>query len=267
MILACPYHDPGGRYNQAFQRQLATLRSAVDAICLSVVAPTSEKNAGFVRYLEEQGCAVVINAPNTPIGEHSREALRLALEHGPADRTVFFGFLGRILFALETKWRTSFLQDLQTHRACECMVFERSQAAWRTHPSNYREIEQMVSRMFQLLCGRFIELMPCALILSGSAAATVLGQSTSPSYEIWAEWILLALKNGIPVTTSQVDWLAYQHPHWERIAPDILKQERETSVEETIKRIRMNLPVALLLTEDRFGNLRKARQHAGEDRT
>lgn len=260
MILTFPYYDPSGRYNQVFQRQLATLRSTFDAICVSAVVPTSENSSGFVQYLEEQGCVVFNNAPNTPIGDHSREALRLALKHGPAQRPVFFGFLGRILYALETKWRSSFLQDLKTHRASECMVFERSQAAWSTHPSNYREIEQMVSRMFQLLCGRFIELMPCALILSSSAAAAVLRQSTSPSYEIWAEWILLAMKNGIRVTTNQVDWLEYQHPYWERIEPDILKQERETSGEETIKRIRMNMPVALMLTEDRFGNLKKARQ-------
>ena len=252
MILTFPYHDPDGRYNQTFQRQLANLKSEFDAICVSAVAPTLENNAVFVQYLVDQGCVVFNNAPNTPIGDHSREALRLALSHRQAQRPIFFGFLDRILYAMETNWRTSFVQDLNAYRASDFVVFERSAAAWNTHPSNYREIEGMVSRMFQLLCGRFIELMPCALILNSSMAEAVLSQSTSPSYEVWAEWILLAIKSGIPVTTSQVDWLEYQHPYWERIEPDLRKQERETSGEETLKRIRMNMPVALLLTEDRL---------------
>jgi hypothetical protein len=135
------------------------------------------------------------------------------------------------------------------------MVFERSPAAWNTYPSNYREIEQMVSRMFYLLCGRFIELMPCALILSSSTAEAVLSRSTRVSYEVWAEWILLAMKSGVSVSTCQVDWLEYQHPFWERIEPDVLRHEREASDQETIKRIRMNMPVALMLTEERFSDL------------
>jgi len=111
------------------------------------------------------GGGVFHNAPETPIGDHSREALSLALERAHARQPIFFGFLDRILFALEIEWRTSFLQDLKTHHGYECTIFERSQAAWEAHPSNYREIEQMVSRTFELLHGRFIELNPCALIL------------------------------------------------------------------------------------------------------
>jgi len=255
MILTFPYYDPGGKHNKAFQRQLETLKSTFDAVCVSAIPPTSEDNAEFVQWLEEQGCIVFYNASNTPFGDHSRAALRLATEQAQSQQPIFFGFLGRILFALETEWRTSFLQDIKAHQVSEFLIFERSRAAWDTHPSNYREIEQMVSRMFEFLCGKFIELMPCALILSCSVANTVLSQSISPSYEVWAEWTLLAMKNSVPTTTKKVDWLAYQHPYWEQIEPDILKLEREASREETIKRIKMNMPVAFLMVEDRFKGL------------
>lgn len=104
MILAFPHYDPSGKYNQAFQRQLPTMKSSFDGICISVVPPTSGDNAAFVQYLEEQGCFVYHNAPNTLHGIHSREALRLALEHAQAQQSIFFGFLDRILFALETEW-------------------------------------------------------------------------------------------------------------------------------------------------------------------
>lgn len=250
MILTFPYYDPNGTYSQAFRRQLATLKSAFDAICISAIPPTSANNPGLVRLLEDEGCLIFNNDPTAPIGDQSREALRLATDQ--AQQPILFGFLNRLLFVLETKWRTRFLQDLTTHQAAEFLVFERSEAAWDTHPSNYREIERMVSRMFEFLSGRFIELAPCGFILDQSAADTILSQSTSASWDVWAEWILLALKNDIPVTTRKVDWLAYQHPYWERVDPGVMKRDREASREETVKRIRMNMPVALMLAEDRF---------------
>jgi hypothetical protein len=237
VILAFPYYDPGGKYNQAFQRQLAALKSSFDGICISVVPPTSRDNAAFVQYLEEQGCSVYSSAPNTLHGLHSREALRLALEHAQAQQSIFFGFLDRILFALETGWGTSFLQDLRTYQATKFVLFERSHAAWNTHPANFREIEQMVSRMFEFLHGQFIELMPCAFILSYPVASVILSQSVSASTDVWGEWVLLAMKNQIPITTQKVDWLAWKDPYWEHVEPDTLKHSRETGRDETIKRI------------------------------
>lgn len=253
MILTFPYYDPDGQYNRSFQRQLAVLQSAFDAVCVSVVSPTGGDNADFVRYLKAQGCAVFDNPAGATIGDQSREALRLALEH--TDQPIFFGFLDRILFALETEWRRLFLQDIKVYCTAEFLVFERSQAAWNTHPSNYREIEHMVSRMFELLCGRSIELMPCALLMSHDAASVIASQSTSPHHEVWAEWALLAMKNGIPITTRKVDWLAWEHPYWAGINPGELKHDRESSPDEVIKRIKMNVPVASMLTEERFRNL------------
>jgi hypothetical protein len=103
MILTFLYYDPSGKHNTAFQRQWEMLRSTFDAVCVSVVAPTAEHNAEFVSWLEEQGCIAFHNAPHTPIGEHSRAALRLATEQAACQQPILFGFLDRILFALETQ--------------------------------------------------------------------------------------------------------------------------------------------------------------------
>lgn len=99
MILTFLYYDPAGKYNTAFQRQWETLQSTFDAVCVSVVAPTAKHNAEFVRWLEAQGC----NALDTSIGKHSRAALRLAMEQAGCQQPILFGFLDRILFALETQ--------------------------------------------------------------------------------------------------------------------------------------------------------------------
>ena len=256
MILTIPYYDPTGKYNRAFQHQLETLESVFDEICLSVVPPTGKDNTDFIHNLRQEGCVVFDNEPNLPIGDHSRNALRLAIEQAQAQRSIFFGFLDRMLFDLETSWRTSFLQDIERYQAASYMIFERSQFAWSTHPRNYREMEQMVSQTCELLYGKFIELSAGAFILSPSTASTILSQSTSSSYEIWGEWILLAMKNNIPITTKRVDWLAWEDPYWEQVEPDILKRTRETSREEIVKRIKLNMPIMLMMTEERFRSLR-----------
>jgi hypothetical protein len=67
--------------------------------------------------------------------------------------------------------------------------------------------------------------------------------------------MLLAMKNGIPITTRKVDWLAWEHPYWDSVDPDELKRCSESSPDEVIRRIKMNVPVASMLTEERFHQL------------
>jgi hypothetical protein len=138
MILAMPYYDPSGKYNDSFRRLLPTLKAAFNSICLSVVPPTAEHNAAFVDYLEHEGCSLHSNAPGTLHGAHSRKALHLALEHTQPQESIFFGFVDRFLFAPGTEWRDCFLRDLDTWKSEGFVLFERSQTAWDTHPANVR---------------------------------------------------------------------------------------------------------------------------------
>jgi hypothetical protein len=256
MILAFPYHDPEGKCNLVLQRQLGTLGAFFDAICIGATPKTIEGNARFVSELKEQGCLIYENSPNSAIGDHSRTILQVALDHTPGHRPIFFGFLDRFLFALETEHRGNFLQDLDRHRAATYMVFERSPRAWSTHPANYAEVERMLSRMGELLYGSYMELSPCAFILNPETAAILLRTSTTDSWAVWAEWLLLAAKHQIPITVERVDWLAWEDPFWEHADADNLKRAQENSHQEVVKRIQMNAPIALLMTEPRFKDLK-----------
>jgi hypothetical protein len=202
------------------------------------------------------------NNPDSSIGDHSRTALQLAVEQSRGRQPIFFGFLDRLLFALETEHRISFMQDLGRYRQVDCMVFERSPAAWSTHPTNYAEIERMVSRMGELVYGSYMEISPCAFILSPATAKLLLSSSTTDSWAVWAEWLLLIAKNQIPITVKQVDWLSWEDPYWEQADAGLLKRARETDYHEVIKRIQMNAPMALLMTEPRFQDLTFDRQIA-----
>jgi hypothetical protein len=76
---------------------------------------------------------------------------------------------------------------------------------------------------------------------------------------------LLAKKNRIPITWRKVDWLAWKDPYWEHCPPEELKRSREASQDETIKRINMNVPAMLLLTEQRFRDLNRTRDSTRGD--
>jgi hypothetical protein len=63
------------------------------------------------------------------------------------------------------------------------------------------------------------------------------------------------MKNHVPITRLAVEWLAWKDPYWEGVEPAELKRMRESSQAETTKRIKMNVPAMLLMTEERFREL------------
>ncbi len=255
-ILAFPYHDPHGTYNEAFRKQLGDMRQAFGPICVSATPTTIEQNRSFIEELEERGCVVYRNPPGSTLGDHFRQALRSAVHaSGGSQRPVYFGFIDRILFAFETQWRDRFLEDLCTCQDRALVTFERTPYAWDTHPTNYREIEQMVSRVGEWLLGTNIEFGLCGLLVSPSTAELLATRSISSSCEVLGEWILLAAQHGIPIAAKRVDWVLWEDPYWEGIDPEVLRRQREQSADETIKRVRMNVPFMSLLAEERFKGL------------
>jgi hypothetical protein len=255
MILAFPYHDPTGKCNVTFRRQLTTLRSFFQNICIGATPGTLRQNAGFCDELDGQGCLIFRNGPDATIGDHSRTALQLAVEQSQGRQSIFFGFLDRLLFALETEHRASFLHNVGCYQGEECMVFERSPSAWRTHPANYAEIERMLSRMGELLYGSYMEMSPCAFVLGPETAELLLRTSVNDSWAVWAEWLLLAAKSQIPITVKRVDWLSWEDPYWEQADAKTLRRAQESNRQEVAKRIQLNAPVALLMSESRFRDL------------
>jgi hypothetical protein len=67
--------------------------------------------------------------------------------------------------------------------------------------------------------------------------------------------MLLAAKSRIPVTVKRVDWLAWEDPYWQQADADTLKRAQEHNHQEVVKRIQLNAPIALLMTEPRFRDL------------
>lgn len=253
LILAAPYHDPQGIFNSVFKGYLSELQKYF-TICLSITPVTQKANSLFIDYLKNQGVKTYFNDPNSSLADHSRNALKLALKE-EGEQQIFFGFIDRILFAISHSEKANFLKDLEETRERNCVLFQRSSKAWMTHPGNYREIEQTVSRMMKILTGITLELNPCAYLLNRKTAGMILGQSLVSDWSVWGEWVLLILKNKVEYNALAVDWLEWEDPFWEETDPPRLRQTRENDPKETLKRLQTNLPIANLLLEKRFAGL------------
>jgi len=252
MILAFPYHDPEAKFNAFFEKNFNNLKKTFRKVCISVTPPTAKNNARFIKKLKKEKFKLLINADGSQIGDHFRNALKLAVQHCQANEKIFYGFIDRIIFDFETKWQPLFLKDLKGAKSEDFLIFERSTFAWKTHPSNYRKIEQMVSCTLELLNGEYLELNPGAILINKDVSQKVLKQSKSLSWEVLGEWILLAINDNVLIRSKKVDWLEWEDPFWEKVNPIQLKKLREQSKQETIKRIKSNIPFLSLLTEDRF---------------
>jgi hypothetical protein len=252
MNLASPYHDPEGVYNAALSRHLGRLQTAFSTICLGATPPTLARNSSYVAELRAAGCYIAENDPQTSIGDHSRSALRLAVQHARDSQPIAFLFLDRFLFALETEHKEQFLADLDRYRGHRCMVFERSPSAWATHPANYKEVEGMTSRLGELLFGSYVDWCPTALIFDAPVAQYIARGSRQPAYAVWAEWLLLASEQGETIATTEVDWLGWETPFWEGVDAEAMKHAQERDPLEIVKRIQMHAPIALLMAEPRF---------------
>ena len=253
MILAFPHHDPKGKFNDLIKKSLSQLKSLFSCICISATPSTIETNGEFIKFLEHEGCEIYKNAANSNIGDHYRNALTQALTVKDDDK-VFFGFIDRVLFALNTDFNEKFVADMKEDFN-ELVLFERTDAAYQTHPKNYREIEQTVNKLGGYLIGEERELATCGFLIKSELARKILTQSTADSYSAGAEWILLAYLFGIKPTIKKVDWLSWEDPFIENIPAEKLKADRENQKNEYLKRLEMNLPFINLLVEKRFQGL------------
>jgi len=254
-ILAITHHDPTGKFNNYIKNSLSKLQEIFTHICISTTPPTIEKNGEFLNFLEKSGCIVYKNEIDSNIGDHYRNSLKTACDID-GNNKIFFGFIDRILFALNNGYSTQFIEDIN-NSATDMVLFERSEKAWQTHPVNYRNIEQTVNKLGSFLVGKEVELATCGFSTYSNIAKKILEQSKADSYSAGAEWILIAFLLGFKPTIKKVDWLSWEDPYIENIPLEQLKSMKETDKYEFIKRLEMNIPFIDLLVQKRFYDLLK----------
>jgi hypothetical protein len=130
------------------------------------------------------------------------------------------------------------------------MLFQRSPAAWRTHPRNYRQVEAMATRAGALLLGRALDWTWCHLVVSAAQLRAALPALAQDEISVLGELLLALLGVGHTIHTRDVDWLAWEDPYILGRPATELCREREQSVAETRKRLAYVIPTLELLSRN-----------------
>jgi hypothetical protein len=158
----------------------------------------------------------------------------------PPDQVLDLCFLDRLAFILQSEYRETFIQDVRTlPLGMPALLFCRSERAWRTHPRNYREIEQFTTQVGEFLFGKTLDFAWCHLKVRSSRLKKVLDQVHNSDLSVLAE-ITLGLLDVLEV--KWVDWLAWEDSFLLGRDEAELKEEREKSRTETEKRLATLLP-------------------------
>jgi hypothetical protein len=165
----------------------------------------------------------------------------------PPHTILHLCFIDRVAFTLQNQYKKQFIADIQAVQAEQTpLIFQRSKTAWDTHPRNYMELEQMVTRVGELLFQKSLDFAWCHLVVQARQLQAILPYIKNRDLSMVAEFTL-KLKDDIQ--TQDVDWLGWEDPFIYGDEAQQLKQEREQSVAETRKRLGYVIPMLQLLEE------------------
>ncbi|MFT3890325.1 MAG: hypothetical protein QM730_01720 [Anaerolineales bacterium] len=244
--LALPYNDPDGTMLPHLQAILPDLKAHFDHAYICPPLSTRE-------LVEQTDCfrddffTVFYNDDDLRVGERFAYLYQLAAEVAPAEQAIHLCYVDRLSFALQGRYRDIFLADVDSLSSADLpLIFQRSPLAWDTHPQNYRDIEGMVTTVGRHLFGRELDYAWCHLVANAGDLRRVIPLTKLPNISMVAEIVYYLQDN---IHTKDVDWLSWEDPFiLERDASE-LKRERETSVEESQRRLAYAIPMIDFLTQ------------------
>jgi hypothetical protein len=239
-------HDPDGMTLPHLEAALTDLRSTFDRAFLSLTAPTVEAQTGWVDWLEGAGFFHLTRTPpGALIGEQLVAVYRDAVEGSLPGEILHLCFPDRVAFALLGGYRDRFVSDV--HAAAPGglpLLYQRSEAAWRTHPRNYCRLEGIATRVGEMLLGRALDLTWCHLAIERQQLADTLPWLTRRDFSVLTE---IVLRFREVIETKDVDWLAWEDPFILGQNADQLRASREESTDEVRKRLAYVIPVLEVL--------------------
>lgn len=224
---------------------LPALKEVFSKAYVSVTGDTVKASPDRITYLKEDGFFTLFDAPaGAPVGEQFSYLYRQTALVAPPDQILHLCFIDRVSFALQSRHKRQFIEDVQAVDGNAPVIFNRSEPAWESHPRNYRDIEQHVTRVGELLFGKTLDFAWCHLAIRASQLGEIIDGVGNHDLSMVAE-IVLAIKE--TATMQDVDWLEWEDPfHLHRDAPE-LRREREKSIEETEKRLSYTIPMLQML--------------------
>jgi hypothetical protein len=243
-ILVMPMHDPRGKLFPHLERITPALKEVFSGAVISV-APGEG-----ARLLADAFYRTVTVATDLPVGAHFRALYQHASETCPPASALHLCFADRLAFQMEGGFRQDFFASIRTvQRDALPLIFQRSAAAWATHPSNYREIEAAIYMVGRWVFGRALDFAWCHLAVEARTLGKILPAVHRTDMSMMAEIVVQLIKE---IKTEDVDWLAWEDPFILGRQPDELMREREDSLEETRKRLSYALPMMEVIKQGAF---------------
>jgi hypothetical protein len=245
--LAFPYNDPDGTLLPHLQTILPDLKSHFERAYISPPLSTRKLVEQTDWIHADDFFTIFYNEDDLRIGERFAYIYQRAGEAAPAEQAIHLCYVDRLSFALEGKYRDAFLSDVDSLSVADLpLIYHRSPLAWDTHPQNYRDIEGMVTTAGRHLFGKDLDYAWCHLVATAADLRHVIPLTTHPGVSMVAEIVYHLQEN---IHTKEVDWLSWEDPFIFGRDADELKCERETSVEESQKRLGYAIPMMEFLTK------------------
>ncbi len=244
--IAFPFNDPDGTLFPHLQAILPDLRAHFERAYISP-PPTTQQHVENMRLLQaDDFFTMFLVDRELQIGEDFHYLYQHAAEMAHLDQIIHLAYLDRMSFALEGEYRDTFLRDIDALTLGDVpVIFQRSEAAWATHPKNYRQLEGIVTVVGNNLFGRELDYAWCHTAVPAGLLREVMPRVKNPDLSMVAEMIFYMQDR---IKTRDVDWLAWEDPFIFSRDPAGLRHERENSLEETQKRLRYVLPMIETLT-------------------
>ena len=243
-----PIHDPDGLIFHHVNVISPFLKQYFSSAFLGVTAITHDKYKPLLESLaQDDFYQLLITPQDAQIGRQFKLLYQQAALSSQPDHILHLCFPDRLAFALQDQYRDQFLEDIKSvvpERAP--IIFQRSQKAWNTHPRNYFETERFVMTMSKRLLGKAIDFAWCHLAIQAAQLEEILPRVQRRDLSMVAEMIVPLIDN---VSSQDVDWLAWEDPFIYSRNADKLKNEREKSVSETLKRLAYVIPMVQLIAE------------------
>lgn len=153
------------------------------------------------------------NKEGTTLGDYFRGALKIYSANrlrGP----VYYGFIDRVLFDLETKYKNSFIEDVSKNYKEDLVIFSRSEKAWKSHPKDYFALENMVTETGKVFINKEVDWTWCGAMFKPKIIKPILVKSKSLDFSVLTEFILINHCLGGTLKSIEVDWLAWEDPFW-----------------------------------------------------
>jgi hypothetical protein len=244
--LAFPYHDPQGTMFAHLQAILPDLKAYFERAYICPPRDTRD-HVDIMNQLAADEFFMIfpIDKP-MQIGDHFAHLYRHAALAAHPDQAIHLCYLDRICFALEGEYRAPFLADVDSLTADDLpLIFQRSARAWGTHPQNYTDIEQFVTRIGRGLFGLDLDYAWCHIVVCAGQLRETMPLVRNRDLSMVAEMILRLQHR---IHTRDVDWLAWEDPFILGRDGAELKRERENSLAETEKRLAYAFPMIDALT-------------------